>query len=284
MPSDLRNRARGETGTDVATRRGTELKARIREMESQFQLAMPKGVEAKQLVRDAMTVMSTNPNLATCEPRSVLGALMTCAQLGLRPGVLGQAWVIPFKGKGQLVIGYQGLIALAQRSGDIKSISARIVHEADHFDYEFGLDERLTHRPATDNRGQAIAYYCVVKSTRGGTYWDVMSRGDAERHRDRFAMARKAGGEIVGPWVDHFDSMALKTVIMRVLKLAPRSTELHQAIAADESFRVDLSPTADITATVEDIPEGVDVVTGEIDDDTVWPPMSGDEAAGEEPG
>ena len=57
---------------------------------------MPKGVEAAQLVRDALTAVRTNPKLAECEPNSVLGSLMTCAQLGLRPGVLGHAWLLPF--------------------------------------------------------------------------------------------------------------------------------------------------------------------------------------------
>jgi recombination protein RecT len=86
----------------------------IRGMEKQFQLAMPRGAEATQLVRDALTALRTIKHLDKCEANSVLGALMTCAQLGLRPGVLGHAWPLPFwdrhsKGyKAQLVIGYQG--------------------------------------------------------------------------------------------------------------------------------------------------------------------------------
>lgn len=239
----LRERA---AGREVAQRGPDALKAQIRSMESQFQLAMPKGVEAAQLVRDAMTVLSANPKLAECEAKSVLGALMTCAQLGLRPGVLGQAWVIPFKGKGQLVIGYQGLMSLAHRSGDIASTRAQVVYERDHFDYEYGLDDRLVHKPFRGgDRGPAVAYYCVVKTKAGGVLWDVLERADAEAHRDKFAMARTREGKIVGPWVDHFDSMALKTIIMRVLKLAPRSTELVQAMRVDDSVRVDLTPTVD---------------------------------------
>jgi len=242
----LRARAGGGGSEVEQVDREVELRRKIRSMESQFQMAMPRGVEAAQLVRDAITALSANPKLAECEPRSVLGALMTCAQLGLRPGVLGQAWVIPFKGKGQLVIGYQGLIALAQRSGNIASISARTVYDADHFEYEYGLDEKLVHKPFRGgDRGAAVAYYCVVKTRAGGVMWDVLERADAERHRDKFAMQRDRDGRIKGPWVDHFDAMALKTIILRVLKLAPRSTELHQAMAVDESFRIDLTPTVD---------------------------------------
>lgn len=283
-PQPLRDRA---AGAEVSQRTPKqEMAAKISRMEQQFQLAMPKGVEASQLIRDALSVLSANPKLAECDSTSVLGALMTCAQLGLRPGVLGQAWVIPFKGKGQLVIGYQGLIALAQRSGDIASISARMVHEADLFDYQFGLDDNLVHKPSSGPRGPVVAYYCVVKTKSGGVMWDVLSRADAEVHRDKFAMARDRSGNIVGPWRDHFDAMALKTIIMRVLKLAPRSTELHSAIVADNSVRVDYTPStppeeasvpagADDEAGIEDA-DVVDEATGEINPDarTPWPDVA----------
>lgn len=265
--SNLKERAQGnQPGSSLAERRGADLKAQIRQMEAQFQVAMPKGMEAKQLVRDAMTVISQNPGLMTCDPRTVLGALMTCSQLGLRPGVLGQAWVIPFKGRGQLIIGYQGLITLAQRSGDIKSITARMVHENDMFDVEYGLDERLNHKPLLrGSRGPVIGYYAVIKSTRGGTYWEFMSVEDAKLHRDKFAMARKGDGTIVGPWRDYFDAMALKTVIIRALKLAPRNTELIQAMTVDDTIRVDVSPEANI----DEVSVRVTAVDGEVVPDGV---------------
>lgn len=284
MAGQLRDRAANAAGQEVAQRDpAKELRTKIQAMESQFQLAMPRGVEAKQLIRDAMTVLSTNPGLARCDPKSVLGALMTCSQLGLRPGVLGQAWVIPFKGKGQLIVGYKGLIDLAQRSGDIASISARIAYEADHFDYEYGLEERLVHRPyRAGDRGKAVAYYCVIKTRNGGTMWDVLERADAERHRDKFAMTRK-DGRVVGVWLDHFDAMALKTVIMRVLKLAPRSTELHQAMAADESVRVDLSPNVDpVEVSTVDLSPDEDYPDAEIVEPAVDPNAS--QGWGPEPG
>jgi recombination protein RecT len=281
MSTDLRTRARKGT---VARRDPAELRQQIRSMETQFQMAMPRGVEAGQLVRDAMTVLSANPRLADCDGRSVLGGLMTCAQLGLRPGVLGQAWLIPFKGKAQLVIGYQGLVMLAQRSGDIASISARIVHARDHFDVEYGLDEKLVHKPAMTDRGEPVGYYCVVKSTRGGVYWEFISRADAEAHRDKFAMQRDyETGAVKGPWVDHFDAMALKTAVKMALKLAPRNTEIVTAMNIDESVRVDVTPTADLTDVHAAVIDGEDDDTPapepapDVQDpqaDAGWPPVA----------
>lgn len=291
--SELRNRAYGDGGapSGALERRQADLRGQVQRMESAFALALPRGASAAQLVRDSLTVLSANPGLAGCEPMTVLGGLMTMAQLGLRPGVLGHGWLIPFKGKAQLVIGYQGLLELAHRSGQIASIQAHVVHEADAFSYAFGLNERLDHTPAAGARGEATHYYCVVKSQSGGVYWDVITRAEAEEHRDRFAMAKSRDGRVVGPWRDHFDSMALKTVIKRVLKMAPRSTEIATALGADESAQVhpglmagmgpveasaadlpaDPAPGAP-AAPVWDDPEGWDEAAGDMD---------GAEAAGE---
>src|SRR5688500_11065144 len=167
--------------TALATRRDNggvaqnSIADRIRSMGKEFQLAMPKGGEATQLVRDALTALRMTKNLAKCEDSSVLGALMTCAQLGLRPGVLGHAWLLPFwdnrsKGyKAQLVIGYQGLIELAHRSGKISSLIARTVYDGDEFDVDYGIADTLVHKPNLfGDRGEPVAYYAIAKFTTGG--------------------------------------------------------------------------------------------------------------------
>jgi recombination protein RecT len=130
-----------QTSTDVtlpSDSRPPTLSQQIVRMEDQFAMAAPRGIEAKQLVRDALTALRQNPELAECDPQSVLGGLMTMAQLGLRVGVLGHGWLLPFRDwktqqkKAQLVIGYQGLVELAYRSNKIKSLAARTVHANDH--------------------------------------------------------------------------------------------------------------------------------------------------------
>lgn len=235
------------------------LEGTIRGMENQFALAMPKGVEAAQLVRDSITVLRQNPKLMECDQTSVLGSLMTCAQLGLRPGIgaLGQAYILPMnvynprtKRKemtATFILGYQGMLDLANRSGEIDTVVAREVYDGDTFEVDYGTDQ-LIHRPALFNRGEVIGYY--AKFRRKGSdqqTFEFLSVEDAERHRDKFAMARKGGGEIVGPWKDHFDSMALKTAVRRLFKWMPRNTDIQNAIVADESVRMDTTASADLT-------------------------------------
>lgn len=240
-----------QTSTDVtlpSDSRPPTLSQQIVRMEDQFAMAAPRGIEAKQLVRDALTALRQNPELAECDPQSVLGGLMTMAQLGLRVGVLGHGWLLPFRDwktkqkKAQLVIGYQGLVELAYRSNKIKSLSARTVHANDHFRIEYGIDETLEHRPAPGDRGEVIGYYAVVKFLPDGHSFYYMTKAEAEVYRDRYAMAKNRQGEVVGPWKSEFDGMAKKTCVRQLSKLMPKGTELSVALMVDDAVRVDIDP------------------------------------------
>jgi len=265
---------------------GPNLADQIRQMERQFQLAMPRGVEAVQLVRDALTALRTTRNLAKCEPKSVLGGLMTCAQLGLRPGVLGHAWLLPFWDsrdrihKAQLVIGYQGYTELAHRSGRISSLIARTVYANDEFEVDYGLADSLVHKPAMfGDRGEPIAYYAIAKFTSGGHAFIVMTHDEMTTYRDRYAMARTREGKIVGPWVDQFEGMAQKTCVRQLAKWMPKSTDLAIAISADEGVRVDLSPDLDAAETTDHPTIQGEVVNDQQGEPAVEPAAEGEAAA-----
>ncbi|GAB3670477.1 recombination protein RecT [Saccharopolyspora tripterygii] len=241
MGNDLTRRVKDANSGQVAKQgEPPSMADQIRSMQSQFQMAMPKGAEAAQLVRDAMTCLRTTPALARCDAASVLGGLMTCAQLGLRPGVLGHAWLIPFGRQAQLVIGYQGLVELAHRSGQIKSLQARTVYANDTFDVDYGLADSLIHKPAmTGSKGEAVAYYAFAKFVTGGHAFVVMSHDEMKEYRDQNAKSK------TGPWKDNFDAMAHKTCVRQLAKWMPRSTEFATAIEADNTVRVDTSVNPD---------------------------------------
>lgn len=257
MGENLRERVQArnnaaEPGNEVAKAEPATIGQQIRNMEDQFQMAMPKGKEAVQIVRDALTALRTTKNLERCESTSVLGAVMTCAQLGLRLGVLGHAWVLPFWAdrdhcyKAQFVIGYQGLVELAYRSGRVADLVARTVYENDTFDVEYGLSDKLVHKPTLKGtRGTPSAYYAVARFTTGGHAFYVMTHDEMQEYRDEYASAKNRQGQIVGPWVDHFEDMALKTTVRQLAKWMPKSTDFASAIEADGTVRVDLNPNPD---------------------------------------
>jgi recombination protein RecT len=230
-------------------------------IKAQMALALPKHVTAERLARVALTEVRKNPALARCDQTSFLGALMTCAQLGLEPGgPLGHAYLIPFENRKanrtevQFIVGYRGMIDLARRSGQIVSIEARPVYEGDKFDVSFGLDSSLHHVPDFDNPNRVQPdklrfVYAVAKLKDGGVQFDVMSRREVE------AVRAQSRAGTTGPWVTHFEAMALKTVVRRLFKWLPISVELASAIEADERAEIGIP---------QDNPLTVDAETGEI--------------------
>ncbi|RFZ11219.1 recombination and repair protein RecT [Mycobacterium marinum] len=273
MKDDYRPVAQNRT----VAKAGNDLRSEIQQMEKHFQRAMPQGFEAVQLIRDVFTCLRINPKLAECEHQSVLGSVMTCAQLGLRPGVgvLGQAYLVPFWDsragcrKAQLIIGYQGYVELAYRTDKIASLHARTVYTNDHIEIEYGAHEdRFIHRPYLDGpRGEYRLFYAVGRTTNGGySMTDPMTLADMETHRDRYATARNKQHEVVGPWLDQFEGMAHKTTIRQLMKLLPKSTEIQRAMTHDGGVRVDVSP-----GVIDDEPDYID---GEVADE----PTSGSAA------
>lgn len=252
--SDLRSRAAAGT-LDRVPAGGLTLADRIPLLEEEFARALPNG-EARQIVQDALTCLRTIPKLDQCEPRSVLGALMTCAQLGLRPGVLGHAWPLPFwdsrsRGmKAQLIIGYQGYIHLGYLSDRVADFSGRAVRENDTYEVEYGLNPSLIHRPARGDRGTVIGYYATFRTTTGGAGFHDMTHDEVCAWRDQYAPRGKPGkagelGPIVGPWRSaegsaDFIGMGIKTQLRQVAKWMPKSPQLATAAQVDGTVRVDV--------------------------------------------
>lgn len=209
----------------------------IKGYEGQIAKALPSVMTPERFSRIAMTAVTKNPTLGKCTPGSFMGALLTAAQLGLEPNTpLGQAYLIPYKNKGvlecQFQLGYRGLIELAHRSGELKSIEAHIVYENDEFEYELGLEPKLRHIPAMKNKGDIAWVYAVYKLNSGGFGFEVMSKEGVEEHKKKYSKAAQKG---YSPWQTAWEEMAKKTVIKRALKYAPLKTDFMRAVREDEA-------------------------------------------------
>lgn len=201
----------------------------LKKMEPQMALCLPKHLSPSRLARIALTCLRQNPKLQQCDPTTFIASIMQAAQLGLEPGVLGQCYLIPYGNECQFMPGYRGLIDLARRSGNIVSIVARVVYENDLFNYEYGLQEKLEHKPALDNKGKIIAFYAVAILKDGGHQFEIMSKNEVDKIRDTYSKAKNKG-----PWVDNYEEMAKKTLIRRLFKWLPSSPEMQKAAMLDE--------------------------------------------------
>lgn len=204
-----------------------------------IEAVMPKHMSSERMYQLAVSTVNQTPQLAECDVKTLLSCVMKCSALGLEPSAvdgLGRAYILPFRNKGKMtatfIIGYKGMIDLARRSGEIRDISARAVFDGDEFEYEFGLEEKLIHRPSNriHEPGEKPTHvYMVCHFKDGGHYMDVMTLDEVESVRKRSKAANN------GPWVTDYVAMAKKTVIRRAFPYLPASVEAQQAVAADET-------------------------------------------------
>lgn len=219
----------------VAVQKATTIRAFLEGQKKQLAMAVPKHLPVDRLLRVAMTSIQQTPKLLDCTPVSLLRCVMTCAQLGLEPDqFLGQAYLVPFwnskksQTEAQLIPGYRGYISLARRSGEVQSVSSQVVYTNDHFLLEYGINEKLEHRPVEGDRGKPRGAYVIFKYKDGGYSFDYMSTEDIEKIRER-SKAKDSG-----PWQTDWDEMGKKTVIKRHAKLAPLSVEFQKAVALED--------------------------------------------------
>ena len=206
----------------------------LKSMEGEIARCLPKHLTPDRMARIAMTELRKNPKLQECEPLSFIAAIMQASQLGLEPGVLGSCYLIPFNnnktGKVECTFmpGYRGFLDLARRSGQIISLVSRAVYANDVFEYEFGLTEKLTHKPSMDDPGDFIAVYAVANLKDGGHQFDVMSKKQVDTIR------AGSQGKNSDAWTKNYDEMAKKTVLRRLFKWLPCSVEMQKAVSLDE--------------------------------------------------
>ncbi|MGB5812040.1 MAG: recombinase RecT [Polyangiales bacterium] len=220
----------------------------------QMSIALPKHLSPDRMLRLTMTTIANEPKLLECTQSSLVGSVMQLAQLGLEPGVLGHAYLLPYwNGKkqateAQIIVGYKGLLKLARNSGQISTVMANVVYEPESsgvsgsFEYSYGLVDKLHHVPTDEpvTPDDLTHAYSIVKLKDGGVQWEVMNRREVLEVKS----GSRAGNS--GPWKTHEPEMWKKTVLRRICKLLPSSIELQTAIALDENADAGIPQTFDV--------------------------------------
>ena len=232
------------------------------------------GKKSAGFLSSLLTLVNNNNLLQKANPTSVLAAAATAASLDLpvNPS-LGLAWIVPYGNGAQFQLGYRGAIALAMRSGQMKSIVMTEVYEG-----ECKCWNRLTENFEFGDRvsDNIIGYYARFETVNGfvkATFW---TKEEVLKHAKRFSKSFNRG-----PWQTDFDAMAKKTVLLSIIKTyAPMSIEMQSAFESDEKVATVNETTGqeefidaevldaqnEDTAIVEDTGDGrkVDTETGEL--------------------
>lgn len=223
------------------TARYNAIKHALESHKGQIEQAAGTYMTADRVTAIVLGAIQRNPQLLECTELSILKATRDGVSMGLEPGsLLGEFYLVPFRngktGKREAtgIPGYRGLIALARRTGEIANIYAESVYSCcDVFEVERGLKPNLIHKPAyaderRDDPNNITFVYAVCQFKDGSTQFEVMSRNAIEKIRAKSKAAN------YGPWVDYFEEMAKKTVIRRLSKYLPMTTQMTKAIAMQE--------------------------------------------------
>jgi recombination protein RecT len=182
-------------------------------------------------------MVSNSETLKKCDPYTIISAAVVSASLDLPldPN-LGFAAVVPYGDKASFQIMYKGIIQLAMRSGQYKTINVTEV-----YDGELKSSNRITGEyvfDTTQKKSEKVigyaAYFKLLNGYEKTEYWPV---DKVDRHGKRFSQTYKKG---YGLWKDDFESMARKTVLKNLLsKWGILSIEMQKAIKFDQGVVVD---------------------------------------------
>ena len=188
--------------------------------------------KALEFLSGVVSSIQRIPKLLECEPTTVINSFMKMAQLKLMPSdVSGEAYVLPYNGKAQFQLGYQGLVTLFYRAG-VKSIASEVVYKSDDFKY---INGEIFHNPDifSEDRGVAIGAYVIVETQTGGKISKVMKKSDIINIGKTFS---KSYTSEYSPWNAKNDPelwMWKKSVLKQVAKLVPKNETIYKAISID---------------------------------------------------
>lgn len=189
--------------------------------------------DANGFMANLAVLVNNSGALQKCDPMTVISAAIVSAslKLPLDPN-LGFAAVIPYGDKATYQIMTKGILQLAMRSGQYKTINVTEIYEGELIsedrlkgEYEFDFKTRKSNKII----GYA-AYFSLLNGFEKTVYWDIEQ---VDNHGKRFSQTYKKGS---GLWKDDFNSMAKKTVLKNLVsKWGILSIEMQKAIKFDQA-------------------------------------------------
>lgn len=200
-------------------------------------LLTDSGMQPAKFVQIVTNAVKSSPKILENYDRfapSLLASVLTCAEMQLNPSpISGEFYFYPFGDKVMPIIGYQGLVALVLRGGEVTRVSAEVVYKGDTFEYELGLEPKLKHIPnaQADRSPDDIEWvYCVAKLKSGDVVFKVMSRAEIVAIKN----LAKYENSLYFSKKDPQNWMVKKTCLKQLIKLLPKTYQLSKAISVDD--------------------------------------------------
>lgn len=209
----------------------------------------PKHLSPERLIKVALMARTKDKAIAACTTESLLKCVIQAAELGLEAGgPQGHAYLVPYGKELTLIVGYRGMLDLVRRSGMVQRIEAHLIYANDRYKVRFGTDPVLEHEPALIGEpGPVVAAYAIAVMKDGTPVIEVMSLAQLEKIRGR-SKAKNSG-----PWSTDTEEMYRKTVIRRLCKFLPQSSEMK--LPLDDEDEAPRGTIIDIVPEPEEQPK-----------------------------
>lgn len=232
-----------------------------------------------------MELATSDEKLLQCAPNALMAEALKAASLHLPLNKqLGQCYILPFKNHGvmtpTLVVGTKGYLQLAMRTGKYETINSDVVYEGELKGYDKVTGNLDLSGVRTSN--VPIGYFAYMKMKNGFSKLLYMSLDEVCLYAKQYsptvkfsdkatpatlkelALKQAASGVSDGVgWYSNFESMALKTVLRRLLsKWGELSIENNDILNIDEAPSAEQQRDEEF-AEVKEVIE-VDAETGEI--------------------
>lgn len=190
----------------------------------------PAGYSIARAIKLAAKACYQNADLLKCDPKSIVLSVANAVELGLDLSVTaGQAYLVPFGGKAQLIVGYRGWKKLVLESGLIAGLDAQCVYEGEEFAAVLGDSPSVRHVPNFKG-GKIVGGYAIAVFKDGHRQVYILRQPDIARAR---SMSRGQNG----PWKTDEGAMTAKTAVRRICKMLPETPLLRRANEIDEPDR-----------------------------------------------
>lgn len=232
-----------------------------------------------------MELATSDEKLLQCNPNALMAEALKAASLHLPLNKqLGQCYILPFKNHGvmtpTLVVGTKGYLQLAMRTGKYETINSDVVYEGELKGYDKVTGNLDLSGVRTSN--VPIGYFAYMKMKNGFSKLLYMSLDEVCLYAKQYsptvkfsekatpatlkelALKQAASGVSDGVgWYSNFESMALKTVLRRLLsKWGELSIENNDILNIDEALSAEQQRDEEFAEAKEVIE--VDAETGEI--------------------
>jgi len=218
---------------------------------------------ASGYVASVIIAASANSALQNCEPKSIFSSALRAATLRLScdPST-GQAYLVPFKGRATLIVGYKGLYNLAVRTGKYRYIQVYDVREG----MEISEDPMTGSLKIETNRtgNEIIGYIASFELLTGFSKAIYMTVPEIHAHAKEYSQSYERSDSA---WKTNTRDMERKTILRRLL------THWGYLNPADAALAID-NPNADeaIEGDAYDLPDPEEVTPPQ-----QLPPMTEDE-------